>query len=82
MHRPQQFSLSSSSNEEASFFGQVIPAFPSSRTSDSRMPLQMQMYMVSCIFLDNSIMIIILNFKLVYYEAFALSREEYIYLTI
>ena len=30
MHRPQQFFLSFSSNAEASFFGQVIPAFPSS----------------------------------------------------
>ena len=46
MHRPQQFFLSFSSNEEASFFGQVIPAFPNSWTSDSRMPLQMQIYMV------------------------------------
>lgn len=30
MHRPQQFFLSFSSKEEASFLGQVIPALPNS----------------------------------------------------
>ena len=46
MQRPQQFFLSSSSKEEASFLWQVIPALPSSWTSDSRMPLQMQIYII------------------------------------
>jgi len=46
MHRPQQFFLSFSSKEEASFLGQVTPAFPRSWTSDSRMPLQMQIYII------------------------------------
>lgn len=44
-HRPQQCFLSLSPRESASCFGQVIAACPNSRTSDSLMPLQMQMYM-------------------------------------
>jgi hypothetical protein len=43
-HRPQQVFLSLSPRESASFLGQVIAACPNSRTSDSLMPLQMQMY--------------------------------------
>jgi len=46
IQRRQQFFLSSSSKEEASFFGQMIPALPNSWTSDSLMPLQMQIYII------------------------------------
>lgn len=43
MQRPQHCCLSLSSRASASFLGQVTPACPSSRTSDSFIPLQMQM---------------------------------------
>jgi hypothetical protein len=43
MQRPQHCRLSLSSRASASFMGQVTPACPSSRTSDSLIPLQMQM---------------------------------------
>ncbi len=46
IQRPQQFFLSFNSKADAIFLGQVIPAFPKSLTSDSRMPLQIQIYMV------------------------------------
>lgn len=42
IHRPQQFFLSLSPREFASCLGQVIAACPNSRTSDSLMPLQIQ----------------------------------------
>lgn len=53
MHRPQQFFLSSSSRAEANFLGQVMPAAPSFLTSDSLIPLQMQMYMALIFDNDN-----------------------------
>lgn len=43
MQRPQHCRLSLSSRASASFRGQVTPACPSSRTSDSLIPLQIQM---------------------------------------
>ena len=43
MQRPQHCRLSLSSRASASFMGQVTPACPSSRTSDSLIPLQIQM---------------------------------------
>ena len=49
MQRPQQFFLSSSSKEEASFLGQVIPAFPKSRTSDSLMPFDLYGHILGCL---------------------------------
>ncbi len=49
MQRPQQFFLSFNSKLEASFFAQVTPAFPNSRTSVSRIPLQIQIYMGRCV---------------------------------
>ena len=53
MHRPQQFFLSSSSRAGANFLGQVTPAAPSFLTSDSLIPLQMQMYMALIFDNDN-----------------------------
>ena len=41
-HRPQQLSSSSMPREQAKALGQVIPACPSARTSDSLMPLHTQ----------------------------------------
>ena len=46
IHRPQHC-LSLSPREAVSCFGQVIDACPNSRTSDSLIPLQIQIYMLS-----------------------------------